>query len=151
MTLYTIGILSERSGVPVKTIRYYSNRGLLPPAAISPAGYRLYSDQELQQLYRIVALRRLGASLKQIREFVHQDISLNDVLDRQLAAISQQVDTLHQLHRQIQGLQELQGNNDDADHVLHDFWSSDAVPLATAPRMVRRMVTPAIKSSSLVT
>ena len=39
-TLYSIGDLARRTGLSVRTIRFYSDRGLLPPTSRSPAGYR---------------------------------------------------------------------------------------------------------------
>jgi hypothetical protein len=41
-TLYSIGDLARRTGLSVRTIRFYSDRGLLPPTSRSPAGYRRY-------------------------------------------------------------------------------------------------------------
>ncbi|MBP2342167.1 DNA-binding transcriptional MerR regulator [Streptomyces cinnamonensis] len=40
-TLHSIGELSRRTGLTVKTIRFYSDRGIVPPTARSPAGHRL--------------------------------------------------------------------------------------------------------------
>lgn len=41
-TLHPIGELARRTGVPVRTIRFYSDTGVVVPAGRSPAGYRLY-------------------------------------------------------------------------------------------------------------
>ena len=40
--LYSIGDLARRTGLTVRTIRFYSDRGIVAPAGRSPAGYRLY-------------------------------------------------------------------------------------------------------------
>ena len=40
--LFTIGQLAGRTGVPTRTIRFWSDAGLVPPAARSSHGYRLY-------------------------------------------------------------------------------------------------------------
>lgn len=40
--LFTIGQLSQRSGLPVRTIRYWSDIGVLPPASRTGTGRRLY-------------------------------------------------------------------------------------------------------------
>jgi DNA-binding transcriptional MerR regulator len=40
--LHTIGEVAKLTGAPVKTIRYYSDIGLLPPAKVSDSRYRLY-------------------------------------------------------------------------------------------------------------
>jgi hypothetical protein len=41
-TLLTIGELAERTGLSVRTIRFYSDSGVVPPAGRTDAGYRLY-------------------------------------------------------------------------------------------------------------
>ena len=48
-----IGELSRLTGVPVKTLRFYSDEGLLPPTERSSSGYRLYADEALVRLDRI--------------------------------------------------------------------------------------------------
>jgi len=40
--LFTIGQLARRTGVPARTIRFWSDAGLVPPCARSGSGYRLY-------------------------------------------------------------------------------------------------------------
>ncbi|MGH2849634.1 MAG: MerR family DNA-binding transcriptional regulator, partial [Solirubrobacteraceae bacterium] len=47
---FGIGELSRLTGVPVRTIRFYSDSGLLPPAGRSEAGYRRYDDGAQAQL-----------------------------------------------------------------------------------------------------
>lgn len=42
--IHPIGELARRTGLTVKTIRFYSDRGIVPPAGRSPAGYRLYGS-----------------------------------------------------------------------------------------------------------
>ena len=58
--LFTIGQLSRRVGVPVKTIRYWSDEGVLPVARRSAAGYRLYDLQAVARLELVATLRELG-------------------------------------------------------------------------------------------
>ncbi|SOB88504.1 MerR family regulatory protein [Streptomyces sp. 1331.2] len=40
-TLFTIGDLARRTGLTVKTVRFYSDTGIVPPTDRSPSGYRL--------------------------------------------------------------------------------------------------------------
>jgi DNA-binding transcriptional MerR regulator len=62
-----IGDLSRLAQVSVKTLRYYSNLGLLKPEWIDRfTGYRYYAPEQLARLNRILALRDLGFSLEQI-------------------------------------------------------------------------------------
>lgn len=71
---YTIGMLSRRSGVPVKTIRYYSDEGLLPPARVTDAGYRYYRDEELNRLATIRTLKAAGFDLTTIRRLLDEEL-----------------------------------------------------------------------------
>ena len=61
-----IGFFSKLSQVPVKTLRYYDQIGLLKPDKIDAhTGYRYYSISQLRRLNRILALKDLGFSLDQ--------------------------------------------------------------------------------------
>jgi len=66
--MYKIGELSRLSQVPIRTLRYYDQRGLLIPAHVDAAsGYRLYAAAQFAQLNRILVLKDLGLSLDEIR------------------------------------------------------------------------------------
>ena len=68
--MYKIGELSKLSQLPVKTLRFYDTEGILPPDYIDEfTGYRYYSAAKLSDCYRIVALKELGFSLSEIKEF----------------------------------------------------------------------------------
>ncbi len=58
-----IGELAAESGLAVRTIRFYSDSGVLPPAARSEAGYRLYGADALARLGLVRTLRELGVDL----------------------------------------------------------------------------------------
>lgn len=65
-----IGVLAERSGVPVKTIRYYEEIGVLAPAARTPSGYRDYDDPAIDRLAFVRAAQAVGLTLGEIRQVV---------------------------------------------------------------------------------
>jgi DNA-binding transcriptional MerR regulator len=62
-----IGVLAGRSGLPVKTLRYYEDLGLLPAIGRSEGGYRLFAEQSLRRLEFIRRLKTLGLSLEEIQ------------------------------------------------------------------------------------
>jgi DNA-binding transcriptional MerR regulator len=62
-----VGQIAKASGVAAKTIRYYEQVGVLPPADRTEAGYRQYGDQAVQQLMFIRRARALGLSLHDLR------------------------------------------------------------------------------------
>lgn len=61
---------ARRAGVTVRTLHLYDELGLLKPAAVSDAGYRLYGEAELERLEHILALRFVGFNLDQIKELL---------------------------------------------------------------------------------
>ena len=65
--LLSIGELASRTGLPVRTIRFYSDAGVVPPADRTEAGYRLYGPDALARLGLVRTLRDLGVDLATIR------------------------------------------------------------------------------------
>src|SRR4051794_14144183 len=61
-----VGELASASGLTVRTLHHWDEIGLLRPAERSGAGHRRYSAEDVERLYRIVALRRLGLSLDEV-------------------------------------------------------------------------------------
>ncbi len=61
-----IGTVARRSGLPPKTIRYYEDIGLIPPARRTESGYRAYGETDVQTLRFIQRARGLGFSVKDV-------------------------------------------------------------------------------------
>src|SRR3954454_8338359 len=62
----SVGELASAAGLTVRTLHHWDDIGLLRPAERSAAGHRRYSSEDVERLYRIVALRRLGLSLEDV-------------------------------------------------------------------------------------
>jgi DNA-binding transcriptional MerR regulator len=90
---YTIGELSALSGVAVRRIRFYSDKGLLPPAARTAAGYRVYSETGLARLDLIRALREAGLSLEIIRKVLSRQLTLTEVLRMRLRTLEAEIES----------------------------------------------------------
>ena len=62
VTLLTIGQLARRSGVPVRTLRFWSDAGVLPETERSGSNYRRYDARGLRQLFTAAGLEVLDSS-----------------------------------------------------------------------------------------
>jgi DNA-binding transcriptional MerR regulator len=90
-----IGEFSKLVQVPVATLRYYDQVGLLKPVAIDRfTGYRYYSASQLPRLHRILALKGLGFSLEQIGAVLDEELTpeqMRGMLRLRHAQIGQQL------------------------------------------------------------
>ncbi len=68
--LVHIGTLAERVGLSLRTVRYYEEVGLFEPAARSQGGFRLYGPEQETRLRVLKAMKPLGFSLDEMRDFV---------------------------------------------------------------------------------
>lgn len=96
----SIGRLAARSGVPVKTIRYYSDVGLLPETTRTGAGYRQYDEDSAARLAYIRTLRELGLGLATIRQVLDRRVGLAEVAAAHAAALDGQIRILR-THRAV--------------------------------------------------
>lgn len=81
--LYTVKEVSELSGVTIKTLHHYHKIGLLQPAEISDAGYRLYGAAELELLQQIRFYREMDFPLEQIKELMEETPDRLSILTEQ--------------------------------------------------------------------
>ena len=75
---YTVGVVAELAGVSVRTLHHYDEIGLLEPRDRSAAGYRLYSEDDLRRLQRILFYRELDFDLETISAIL-ADPAITDV------------------------------------------------------------------------
>lgn len=87
----TIGELSRLSGVSVRRIRFYSDKGLLPPMSRTRSGYRVYTAADVARLDLIRALRGAGASIESIRKTLSRRFSLPELLQMRLRMLEGEI------------------------------------------------------------
>jgi len=90
----SIGDLARRTGVPVKTIRFYSDEGVLPPTKVTDAGYRRYSENDVIRLETVRTLRAAGFDIATIREVLDRNLMPDEAMRIQIRAIAVQERTL---------------------------------------------------------
>ena len=110
--LLKIGEVSSISGLPVKTIRYYEEIGLLAPTVErSQAGYRLFTTDVLNRLAFIKRSQSLGLSLSEVQQILqvhdHGQLPCGEVkqhLETKVAEINRQIEALETLKTELQDI-----------------------------------------------
>jgi DNA-binding transcriptional MerR regulator len=93
-TRYSIGDLARRTRLSVRTIRFYSDCGVLPPADRSPSGYRRYGLEALAHLDLIRTWRELDVDLVTIGRVLDHEVSIAEVAGVHAEALDVQIRTL---------------------------------------------------------
>jgi MerR family transcriptional regulator, thiopeptide resistance regulator len=109
LRMWKIGELARRTGLTVRTLHHYDEIGLLSPAARSEGGHRVYGEDDVRRLYRIVSLRSLGFPLEAIAAALDEDgfdprAAVEDHLARLEAQMEQQRLLQHRLRRLLEQL-----------------------------------------------
>ncbi len=94
MTDMTIGQLASRTGLSVRTLRFYADAGVLPEASRTEAGYRLFGPDTVPRARLVRTLRELGVGLDDVKRVLAAEASLADVAAAHVLAIDAQVRTL---------------------------------------------------------
>ncbi|WP_067180086.1 helix-turn-helix domain-containing protein [Microtetraspora niveoalba] len=87
----TIGQLSKRTKVPVRTIRFWSDIGLIPPSARSAGGYRLYAPEAVARLELVATLRDLGIDLPTVQRVLSDRATVAEVARTHVAALDAEI------------------------------------------------------------
>lgn len=93
----TVGQVAAELGVTVRTLHHYDEIGLLVPSERSYAGYRLYTEVDLQRLQHIVVYRRLGFTLDEVATVLQQPDDVVTHLRRQRDSVTARMDQLGEL------------------------------------------------------
>jgi DNA-binding transcriptional MerR regulator len=106
-----IGAIAKQSDIPIRTIRYYDDLGLLKTNGRTEGGYRLFDSDVFVRLKFIKRAQNLGLSLSEIKEFleVHDrgNLPCDQIkvkLEEKLLAIEEQIQQLQILKQELKGL-----------------------------------------------
>ncbi|HEX9108204.1 MAG TPA: MerR family transcriptional regulator [Longimicrobiales bacterium] len=106
MAEWKVGELARRTGLTVRTLHHYDEIGLLRPTRRSAAGYRLYGEDDVARLHRIVSLKQLGFSLEDVREYLLVPRSLARVLELQIERLRQRIEAEGKLCVRLEAIAE---------------------------------------------
>ena len=103
---------AKAAGLPVKTVRYYADIGLVQPSARTAAGYRDYDEAAMRKLSFVGRARGFGFSIAQCRELLglYQDEHRSSAEVKQIA--SARLDDIRAKQRELQAL------HDELEHLV---------------------------------
>lgn len=134
-----IGEFARLANVPIKTLRYYDDLGLITPARVGVAtGYRYYTADQLPRLNRLLALKDLGFSLEQIAIVLDEGVS-HEQLRGML--VLKRAETEHRLHEERERLARIEQRLKEIEQENHmpeyDVTIKTERPTLVAARRIR--------------
>ncbi|MFS0673490.1 MerR family transcriptional regulator [Ornithinibacillus sp. 179-J 7C1 HS] len=103
--MYTIGTLSKHTGVTVRTLGYYDEIGLVKPSSRTSGGHRLYSEDDVMRLERVLALKYMGFSLEKIKDILKSStLNWQESIHQQLDMVRQEQERLKMLEQALLGV-----------------------------------------------
>jgi MerR family transcriptional regulator, thiopeptide resistance regulator len=120
MAGHRVGELAGATGLTVRTLHYYEEIGLLVASGRTPAGHRVYGDDDVERLYRICLLRRLGLPLDQIAKALDDPAwSLRSAMSAHLGELDRRLEAGARLRGRLGRLVGTLGTDGDlADDLL---------------------------------
>ena len=101
--LYKIGDFSKKTGVPIKTLRYYNEIDLFNPVEVDLfTGYRYYSSDQIEDLNLILKLKKVGFSLEEIKKYWNN--FNNDIMLKKRDELIKNIDELKENISEIENL-----------------------------------------------
>lgn len=99
---WKVGEVATATGLTVRALHHYDRLGLLVPSERTLAGHRLYSEDDLQRLYRVLALRHVGLPLTEISRLLGEDRpDLATTVRRHLARVERDLERGQRLRERL--------------------------------------------------
>jgi MerR family transcriptional regulator, thiopeptide resistance regulator len=105
MDANTVGAVADLTGISVRTLHHYDRIGLVVPSVRTAAGYRRYTDADIERLHLVLVYRSVGMPLDEIRTLL--DDANADVLEhlrRQRELLLEQADRLQHTIKAVEEL-----------------------------------------------
>ena len=105
MDANTVGAVADLTGVSVRTLHHYDHIGLVVPSIRTPAGYRGYTDADIERLHLVLVYRSVGMALDEIRALLDDpNVDVLEHLRRQHALLSEQAGRLQHTIKAVEEL-----------------------------------------------
>ena len=125
MQMFTIGQVAKKYGLSRSTLIYYDKIGVLKPGGRSESNYRLYTEDDMHRMDRIMLFRGAGLSLQSIVALLDKtDNDLNVSLEHRLYAINDEIQGLRDQQQVILNLLENQNHVRNTRVMNKETWVS---------------------------
>jgi DNA-binding transcriptional MerR regulator len=125
---WSVGEVARLAKISIRTLHHYDAIGLLVPAGRSDAGYRQYSEADLERLQRILAYRQLGFELEDIRTLLdNPEVDALQHLEHQARLLTERMQQLEKMRAMINKMMEARkmGINLNHEEILEVFGEND--------------------------
>jgi MerR family transcriptional regulator, thiopeptide resistance regulator len=104
---FKIGDLSKRTGLSIRTLRYYDEIGLLSPSRRTESGYRVYGKQDIIRLQKVITLKQIGFSLEDVRRCLDNgDRPFAEMVQLHVAKVRKQIEMSQQLLQRLESIEQ---------------------------------------------
>src|ERR1700757_4077167 len=103
MDAKTVGAVAALTGASVRTLHHYDHIGLVAPSVRTSAGYRGYTDADIERLHLVLVYRSVGMPLDEIRALL-DDPNADEHLRRQHGLLLEQADRLQHTIKAVEEL-----------------------------------------------
>ena len=123
--MFTIGQVAKKYGLSRSTLIYYDNIGILTPSGRSESNYRLYSDNDLKKMDRMMLCRSAGLSLDSIPSLLDKKgDDLNSSLEHRLSSINNEIQGLRNQQKVILNILEHESSVKGSRIITKETWVS---------------------------
>jgi DNA-binding transcriptional MerR regulator len=118
--LFSIGQLARTTGLPVRTVRFWSDLGLVPPAGRTSGNYRMFDAEAAARLDLVRTLRELGIDLDTVEQVLREQITVADVAKAHVRALDAEIRTLR-LRRAVLSSVSRRGSTTEEMKLMHEL------------------------------
>lgn len=139
--MYTVGQLSKKTGVSIRTLHYYEKLNLLKPVRSQDNQYRLYGHEDVIRLQQITVLKRMRFRLREIQDIMDRDSNeqLTDDYEAWLRVIERQITAVQNEMQQLKNVEYLLQSS------LYAMKATGQVRIEEMLRFIREMEQPSRK------
>lgn len=118
--MFSIGQLARTTGLPVRTVRFWSDLGLVPPAGRTSGNYRMYDAEAAARLDLVRTLRELGIDLDTVERVLRDQVTITDVAKAHVRALDTEIRTLR-LRRAVLNSVATRGSTTEEMKLMHEL------------------------------